>query len=115
MTLVHHVELWVPDLAAAVAQWEPVLLALGCTPYQVWDRGRSWQRDGSYVVLEQSTDLAPGGYDRLRTGLNHLALRGPQAAVGAALGAGWTIRIDTGTAVHLVDSLGFELEIAPTD
>ncbi len=105
-------ELWTDDLALAERQWGPVLVALGCEPFQHWDHGRSWRRGASYVVIEQSPALHPGGHDRLRAGLNHLALRGPKPApLAAALAAGWHQRVDTGTAVHLVDGQGFELEL----
>ncbi|GAA1270981.1 hypothetical protein GCM10009665_69090 [Kitasatospora nipponensis] len=109
--LFHHVELWVEDLRRAEEQWSPVLLALGCTPFQNWEVGRSWRLGEAYLVMEQSPALRPGGHDRLRAGLNHLAVHGSRSAVGAALAAGWTLRVDTGTAVHLVDGQGFELEV----
>ena len=110
---VHHVELWMDDLATAERQWGPVLVALGCELYQNWEHGHSWrQRGGSYVVIEQSPALRPGGHDRLRAGLNHLAVRGSREAVlKAALAADWALRVDTGSAVHLTDSQGFELEV----
>ncbi|WP_406233848.1 glyoxalase [Nocardia sp. NBC_01009] len=114
--LVHHVELWMDDLALAEQQWGPVLTALGCTPFQRWANGRSWRLGGSYVVIEQSPALRPGGHDRLRAGINHLALRTSEPAQGAelrsvALTAGWQERTDTGRALHLVDGQGFELEL----
>ena len=109
---VHHVELWMDDLATAEREWAPVLLALGCTLHQDWEHGRSWLRDGSYVVIEQSPALRPGGHDRMRAGINHLAVRGECGPVrAAALAAGWSERVDTGRALHLTDSQGFELEV----
>lgn len=112
-SFVHHVELWMDDLAAAERQWGPVLLALGCAPFQNWEHGRSWRsRDGSYLVIEQSPALRAGGHDRLRAGINHLALRGERGPVlTAALAADWAQRVDTGQAVHLIDGQGFELEV----
>ncbi|MFJ9951646.1 glyoxalase [Kitasatospora sp. NPDC091207] len=109
--LFHHVELWTDDLGLAEAQWSPVLLALGCEPFQHWPRGRSWRLGTAYLVIEQSPALLPGGHQRLRAGLNHLAVHGSRAAVAAALAAGWTVRVDTGETVHLIDGQGFELEI----
>lgn len=109
--LFHHVELWVDELALAEQQWAPVLLALGCEPFQHWEAGRSWRLGSSYLVMEQSPALRPGGHDRLRAGLNHLAVHGSRAAVATALAAGWTLRVDTGTTVHLLDGQGFELEV----
>jgi hypothetical protein len=113
--LVHHVELWMSDLALAERQWGPVLGVLGCEPFQHWENGRSWRRDGSYVVIEQSPALRPGGHDRLRAGINHLALRcapvGRHAVLATAQDAGWRLRVDTGRALHLTDGQGFELEV----
>ncbi len=100
------------DLAVACAEWGPVLTALDCEVFQDWPDGRSWRRGGSYVVLEQSRDLRRDvPYDRMRAGLNHLAVRGTRAAVDAATGAGWTVRVDTGATCHLLNSDGFELEL----
>jgi hypothetical protein len=113
--LFHHVELWVDNLVLAEEQWAPVLLALGCAPFQNWAAGRSWRLGDGYLVLEQSPALRPGGHDRLRAGLNHLAVHGSRAAVSAALAAGWTLRVDTGPTVHLVDGQGFELEVVCAD
>ncbi|MFE7749974.1 trifunctional class I SAM-dependent methyltransferase/NUDIX hydrolase/VOC family protein [Streptomyces sp. NPDC057428] len=70
---VHHIELWVPDLAEAESDWGWLLGELGHVPYQRWARGRSWRRGDSYVVVEQSPDLTGDTHDRLRPGLNHLA------------------------------------------
>jgi hypothetical protein len=110
--LFHHVELWVADLARAKGAWGPVMLAVGCEPFQDWGNGCSWRRGQSYLVIEQSPALVAGPpYDRMRAGLNHLAVQGNRAVVDAALRAGWTQRVDTGDAVHVINSDGFELEI----
>jgi catechol 2,3-dioxygenase-like lactoylglutathione lyase family enzyme len=71
--LLHHVELWVPDLTRAERSWGWLLTALGAQPYQAWDHGRSWRDGDLYVVLEQSPDLVDGAHERRRPGLNHLA------------------------------------------
>jgi catechol 2,3-dioxygenase-like lactoylglutathione lyase family enzyme len=62
----HHIELWVPDLAAAEPSWQP---------FQHWPAGRSWRdpATGAYIVLEQSPALTATRHDRLAPGLNHLA------------------------------------------
>src|SRR4051794_9830344 len=70
---IHHVELWVPDLPRAVAEWGWLLAQLGYTPFQHWSAGRSWRHGHTYVVVEQSPELSAGDHDRLRPGLNHLA------------------------------------------
>ncbi|MDP9240112.1 MAG: VOC family protein [Actinomycetota bacterium] len=69
----HHVELWVPYLHQAAADWGWLLAQLGYTPYQDWANGRSWRLDTTYIVIEQSPDLADADHDRRRPGLNHLA------------------------------------------
>ena len=74
----HHVEVWVPDLAAAEASWGWLLGALGWTPYQHWPTGRSWRLGEVYLVIEQSPALTRPSHDRpshdrCAPGLNHLA------------------------------------------
>ncbi|MEU1185168.1 VOC family protein [Streptomyces sp. NPDC005820] len=94
--MLHHIELWVPDLARAVHEWGWLLGRLGYEPYQEWDRGRSWRQGTLYVVVEESPALrAATGHDRLRPGLNHLAFHaGSRAQVDAlareAPSHGWT-------------------------
>lgn len=72
--LLHHVELYVSDLARSVEFWGWLLGALGYEPFQTWASGRSWRRGPTYIVLVQAATghLAPP-YDRRRVGLNHLA------------------------------------------
>ncbi|GGN54560.1 hypothetical protein GCM10010112_04420 [Actinoplanes lobatus] len=69
----HHVEIWVPDLAGALRPWSWLLGELGWTPFQEWPAGRSWRHGSLYLVLEQSPALSGDAHDRLRPGLNHLA------------------------------------------
>ena len=69
----HHVELWVPDLAGSCGPWGWLLGALGWEPFQEWPAGRSWRLGDVYIVLEQSPALSGGVHDRLAPGLNHLA------------------------------------------
>ena len=71
--MLHHVELWVPDLARAEATFGWLLPALGWTEFQRWTAGVSWKLGGTYVVVEQSPALT-GPHDRMKAGLNHLAL-----------------------------------------
>ena len=53
----HHVELWVPDLPRAIAEWGWLLTSLGYEQFQDWEAGRSWNLDGTYLVVEQSPAL----------------------------------------------------------
>ncbi|SFW88939.1 GNAT family N-acetyltransferase [Amycolatopsis australiensis] len=71
----HHVELWVPDLAAAERSWGWLLGELGWHEFQRWPAGVSWRRGGTYVVVEQSPALTAAEHERTRPGLNHLALQ----------------------------------------
>ncbi|MGM7421682.1 MULTISPECIES: VOC family protein [unclassified Cellulosimicrobium] len=121
----HHVELWVPDLARAERSWGWLLPELGYALHQRWEHGRSWRLGGTYVVVEQSPVLASGEHDRLRPGLNHLAFRGGSRAdvdelVLRAGDHGWSLLFgdrhpfaggDDHYAAYLEDVDGFEVEI----
>jgi hypothetical protein len=71
----HHVELWTADLAAVEDSWRWLLTTIGWSDGDTWNGGRTWRHpDGTYLVLEQSGDVVGTGHDRLRPGLNHLAM-----------------------------------------
>ncbi len=121
----HHVELWVPDLDRARAEWGWLLGELGYRPDQEWPAGQSWRLGATYVVLEQSPAMAPGPHERLRPGLNHLAFHaaGPdQVDALAAHGPerGWALMFadrhphaggPQQYAAYLENSDGFEVEL----
>jgi len=121
----HHVELWVPDLTHAVDSLGWLLAALGYTPYQQWDEGRSWQLGDTYIVVEQSPALTGDVHDRCRPGLNHLAFHvgdGTQldALMAEAVDHGWTLLFadrhphaggPDHQAGYLENSDGFEVEL----
>jgi catechol 2,3-dioxygenase-like lactoylglutathione lyase family enzyme len=123
--LLHHVELWVPDLPRAERSWGWLLTALGAQPYQAWEHGRSWRRGGVYVVLEQSPALSADQHDRRSPGLNHLAFRVGSAAdldavVAAAPAHGWELLFPDRhpfaggpehRAAYLADEDGYEVEL----
>ncbi|HLT60150.1 MAG TPA: VOC family protein [Microlunatus sp.] len=122
---IHHVELWVADLASALPEWGWLFGRLGWTTYQDWPGGRSWRAaDGAYVVLEQSPDVGPGPHRRTAPGMNHLALAAGRATVDriAAEGAGhgWTLLFPDRHpyaggpehyAAYLANGDGFEVEL----
>ncbi|MFE7754741.1 trifunctional class I SAM-dependent methyltransferase/NUDIX hydrolase/VOC family protein [Streptomyces sp. NPDC057429] len=122
---VHHIELWVPDLAEAESDWGWLLGELGHVPYQRWARGRSWRRGDSYVVVEQSPDLTGATHDRRLPGVNHLAFHVRDhetldALVRRAPEHGWRLlltgrRPHTGGsgphAVYLENAAGYEVEL----
>jgi len=92
----HHIELWVPDLARAVSEWGWLLGELGYRMDQDWAAGRSWRLGGTYIVIEQSTALTAATHDRCRPGLNHLAFHARDrkhvdVCVEQAPAHGWTL------------------------
>ncbi|MEV7391954.1 VOC family protein [Streptomyces sp. NPDC091215] len=96
--MLHHIELWVPDLDRAARSWGWLLGGLGWTPYQNWPEGRSWRLGETYVVVERSPALRAGDerHDRMRPGLNHLAFHVQDrptldALATAAPAHGWTL------------------------
>lgn len=71
----HHVEVWVADLEAARSTLGWLFERLGYVPGDAWAEGCTYRGAGEYLVLESGRDVADGGHDRLRPGLNHLAFR----------------------------------------
>ncbi|MFJ3841836.1 VOC family protein [Streptomyces sp. NPDC090054] len=69
----HHVEIWVPDLTRAIADWAWLLEDLGYALHQSWEVGRSWKLGHTYLVFEESPALTTSRHDRCAPGLNHLA------------------------------------------
>ncbi|HEX6469643.1 MAG TPA: VOC family protein [Streptosporangiaceae bacterium] len=126
---VHHVELWVPDLAAARATWGWLFDRLGYTPFQEWEHGRSWRLGDCYIVMEESPAMRHEPYDRLRPGLNHLAFTvGSRAALDAIVSDGtrhgWRLLFPERHpfaggpghyAAYLEDGQGFEVELVAED
>lgn len=123
--LVHHVELWVPDLARAERSWGWLLTALGAEPFQSWPHGRSWRKGTAYVVVEHSPDLVGDRHERRRPGLNHLAFAAGTAAeldalVAEAPAHGWELLFPDRhpwaggpehRAAYLADEDGYEVEL----
>jgi catechol 2,3-dioxygenase-like lactoylglutathione lyase family enzyme len=123
--LLHHVELWVPDLARAERSWGWLLTALGAQPYRSWAAGRSWRSDGVYVVVEQSPALSGAVHDRRAPGLNHLAFWAGtadelDALVAEAPSHGWRLLFPDRhpfaggpghRAAYLEDADGYEVEL----
>lgn len=73
---VHHIELYVSDLARSAAFWGWLLERLGYELYQQWPAGRSWRLGGTYLVFVQAeADYLTPAYHRKRVGLNHLAFQ----------------------------------------
>jgi catechol 2,3-dioxygenase-like lactoylglutathione lyase family enzyme len=123
--MLHHVELWVPDLARGVRAWGWLLETLGYTVFQDWPAGRSWRLGPTYLVIEQSRALTSAEHDRCRPGLNHLAFHvetadAVEAIVADAPHRGWTLMFSDRHpyaggpghyAAYLENEDGFEVEL----
>lgn len=126
---VHHVELWVADLASAERSFGWLFTELGWREYQRWPRGVSWRRGESYVVVEDSPDRRGDRHERTRPGLNHLALHVRDRAeldriTAAAPEHGWRLMFAdrhpyAGGPEHLAAYLenddGFEVELVASE
>ncbi|MGO4228320.1 VOC family protein [Arthrobacter sp. YAF34] len=125
----HHVELWVPDLPRAKAQWGWLLGRLGYESYQDWDHGCSWRQGPTYIVVEQSPALSGAVHERTVPGLNHLAFNAGtreqlDTLAGDAPHHGWTELFPETYphaggpghfAAYLVNSDGYEVELIAAD
>jgi catechol 2,3-dioxygenase-like lactoylglutathione lyase family enzyme len=70
----HHVELNVASLERSVQFWSWLLADLGYSRYQEWDKGVSFKKGSTYLVLVQTdAPFLDPPYHRRRAGLNHLA------------------------------------------
>ena len=91
----HHVEVWVADLAAARAEWGWLLTELGFERTGEWAQGETWRtHDGPYLTLTTSPNLSGPDHDRRAPGVNHLAfIGGSRAQVNAVMASasahGW--------------------------
>jgi catechol 2,3-dioxygenase-like lactoylglutathione lyase family enzyme len=127
--MLHHVELWVPDLAGSTGPWGWLLEELGWSVYQDWPGGRSWRLGDVYLVLEQSPALTGDVHDRKAPGLNHIAFTVGTAADVDRLTAeaqehGWSLLFPEkhphaggpeSYAAYLEDNWGYEVELQTSD
>jgi catechol 2,3-dioxygenase-like lactoylglutathione lyase family enzyme len=125
---IHHIELWVPDLHRAAAEWGWLLNQLGYTSFQHWTAGRSWRHGQTYLVIEHSPDLSASEHDRRRPGLNHVAFHaGDRGRVDEitehAADNGWTLLFGDQHphaggpdhyAAYLINTDGYEVELVAT-
>jgi RimJ/RimL family protein N-acetyltransferase len=122
---VHHVELWVADLASAEKTFGWLFRELRWHEYQRWDRGVSWRYGDSYVVVEDSPARTGDRHERTAPGVNHLALHaGSRADVdritAEAPAHGWRVMFGDRYphaggpehyAAYLENDDGFEVEL----
>ncbi|MDI5981478.1 GNAT family N-acetyltransferase [Amycolatopsis magusensis] len=125
---VHHIELWVPDLAEAEASFGWLLGELGWREFQRWSAGVSWKRGSTYLVVEQSPAMTAREHQRCHPGLNHLALhvatpRQVDRLVEDSGAHGWKPLFadryphaggDQHYAAYLENAHGFEVELVAT-
>lgn len=124
----HHLELWVPEIARGIAEWGWMLGELGYVPFQDWSGGRSWKLGDAYIVIEQSPDMVGSQQDRHRPGMNHVAFHAGNSAkvdelASAALDHGWRLLFpDTHPnaggsetyAAYLANTDNYEVELIAT-
>jgi catechol 2,3-dioxygenase-like lactoylglutathione lyase family enzyme len=71
---IHHIEIYVSDLRRSLEFWQWFLGDLGYNEYQIWEEGKSFKLEDTYIVFTQVEkkylDIL---YHRCRAGLNHLA------------------------------------------
>jgi catechol 2,3-dioxygenase-like lactoylglutathione lyase family enzyme len=122
----HHVELWVPDLAGSLQPWGWLFAELGWRQFQDWPGGRSWRLGDTYIVLEQSPAMSGPTHDRLAPGLNHLAFTVVDTAAVDRLASGapahgWSLMFTDrhphaggpeSYAAYLEDAWGYEVELS---
>ncbi|MGG5170639.1 VOC family protein [Pseudarthrobacter sp. J1738] len=127
--VLHHVEIWVPELNRATREWGWVLDLLGYEIYQSWENGISWRLGSTYIVFEESSDMTGREHNRTSPGLNHLAFHAGtrenvDAMVGDSAAQGWApLFADKypnagglgNYAAYLVNSDGFEIELIAAD
>lgn len=70
----HHVEINVSNLKRSKKFWKWILECFGYELFQQWENGASWKLGDTYIVFVQTVmKHKKAGFNRCRTGLNHLA------------------------------------------
>jgi catechol 2,3-dioxygenase-like lactoylglutathione lyase family enzyme len=123
--VLHHLTLWVPELARAERSWRWLLGELDYALDASFDNLLLFRHPSGFaLVLEQSPDMVPGMlHSRLRPGLNHVAFAlesGPALAaiLAGAADHGWSpMPVDRhpiaggAEVAYLEDRDGFEVEL----
>ncbi|GAA1824646.1 VOC family protein [Agromyces salentinus] len=94
MALFDHIGITVDDLPRAIARFDPVMTALGCTRQDA-DNGVSWYLGEEELLLRPAREPGSGPHRHGRVGWQHLAFPvGSREQVdrlhAIATGAGWT-------------------------
>jgi hypothetical protein len=121
----HHVEIWVEDVARAAREWGWLLGRLGYRLGDDWGHGQAWELGSLYIVIEAGPDVLPGRHERRRAGLNHLAFHAGtpeevESVVAEAGAHGWSLMFADRHpyaggpghhAAYLESGEGFEVEL----
>src|SRR5690606_16737599 len=78
--MLHHLEIWVEDLAASNASVGWLLARLGYEVQSTWASGISYAQGDFYIVLESGPDVVPQRHNRVAPGMNHMAFSVPGTA-----------------------------------
>ena len=123
---VHHLDLWVRDVAVAGAEWGWLLGELDWALDVEDEAGMAWRHDdGTYVFLQRVPEDTGEEHDRMRPGVNHIALTVEERATLDRLRAessehGWHELFadryphaggEDHVALYAENSEGFEVEI----
>lgn len=73
MVGIHHVEIWISNLAHDLAEWSWLLTQLGCELESEWPEGQSWSVGGAYITFTTSPNTVGTSHNRRRPGVNHIA------------------------------------------
>jgi RimJ/RimL family protein N-acetyltransferase/catechol 2,3-dioxygenase-like lactoylglutathione lyase family enzyme len=121
----HHVELWVPNLARTEASLGWLLSELGWRQGARRPGGTSWHRGSTYLMVVASPNRGAEHHDRHRPERNHLALHVADTdrvdeLTSMATARGWRLLFadrhphaggDHRYAAYLEDADGFEVEL----
>ena len=76
----HHIEIYVGNLAQSRRFYSWLLPQLGFVLYQTWTTGFSYRKDSFYIVFVQTDDSKlQYGFNRTHVGINHLAFTASDA------------------------------------
>ena len=122
----HHLDLWMRDVATATGEWGWLLGELGWAAESAEELSPVWLHDdGTYFFLQAVVEDSGADHDRMLPGVNHLALTIDDRASLDRMRAessehGWHELFadryphaggDEHTALYLESSEGFEVEI----
>ncbi|MBO9578248.1 MAG: VOC family protein [Microbacteriaceae bacterium] len=95
MPLFDHIGLSVEDVDRAIAEFDPVMTALGCEREEAAGSGSWWDDENVGIILYPARDEGSGPHVHGRVGWQHLAFRVDSRAEvdrlhDVAVAAGWT-------------------------